>query len=110
MLIWLAVVLCISMQYPTLSRLLLLDDTLENSGHAVEFSVGTDPVQIVEASSRITGFCDAQYDRRADDVISLAIEEISRSWRKTGSGHGSSTCAYADDGTIWLRIRNGGKN
>ncbi|MGI6578649.1 MAG: MATE family efflux transporter [Saccharofermentanales bacterium] len=113
LLIWLAVVIRISMKDPALSRLLLLDDTLENSGHAVEFSVGTDPVQIVEASSRITGFCDAHNMTAGQTMrISLAIEEILTvmAEKSFGSGHGSfDVRAYADDGTIWLRIRNGGQ-
>lgn len=113
LLIWLAVVLRISMKNPILSRLLLLDDTLEKSGNAVEFSVGSDPVQIVEASRRITGFCDAHNMTDGQTMrISLAIEEILTvmAEKSFGSSQGSfDVRAFAEDGTIWLRIRNGGQ-
>lgn len=112
-LIWSVIALFISTKNPHLSRFLLLDDTLENSGHAVEFSVESNPEQIVEASRRITDFCDEHNMTAAQTMrVSLAIEEILTlmAEKSFAGGQGSfDVRVFAEEGSIGLRIRNGGK-
>ena len=97
---------------PDLSGLLLLDERLEKSGRAIDFTVANDPVAICQASERIIEFC-RQNDLSAKQTMrfSLAIEEIMTVMAdKSLDGRGSfDVRAFACEGRITLRIRCGGR-
>ncbi len=113
LLIWLAAVLAVSARKKDCSRMLLLDDALERSGAAIEFSVAADAPAICEASERITDFCAHNQMTPGQTMrVSLALEEIMTimSEKSFGAEKGSfDVRAFAIDGAIGLRIRCGGK-
>ncbi len=77
LLMWLIVVKVISQRNKRLSPILLLDDSLEKKGSTLNFSVKTEAGAICEASSKITGFCEANgLSPNQTMTISLAIEEM----------------------------------
>lgn len=112
LLVWLGAVLAISSRKKYLSRILLLDDILENSGNAVDFSVKSDPAEICHASKCITEFCEKNNMTPKQTMrISLAIEEIMTimTEKSIGSTEGSfDVRAFSAGGTIGLRIRCAG--
>ena len=62
---------------PELSGLLLLDRRYEESGQAVAFSVHSRVEEILEASQRISAFCEENaLDPKRSMLISLSLEEM----------------------------------
>lgn len=112
LLVWLGVTGVTARKHPELSGLLLLDDRLEKSGNAIDFTVVNKPEAICLASQRITDFCE-QNDLTARQTMrfSLAIEEIMTVMAdKSLEGRGSfDVRAFAHEGIITLRIRCAGK-
>lgn len=110
--VWLGVALAKSWKNPDLSGPLLLDERLEKSGRAIDFTVVNDPVAICLASERIIEFC-RQNDLSARQTMrfSLAIEEIMTVMAdKSLDGRGSfDVRAFACEGKITLRIRCAGR-
>ena len=96
-----------------LTGLYLLDDTLEKSGRIITFSVFNNINSIVEASEKISTFCDDNdFTPRQSMAVSLAIEEmISVIIQKCFSENSSETVdvrAFKSGDVIGLRLRNGG--
>ncbi len=112
LLIWLVATWLKSAKYPELSGVLLLDDALEKSGNAIDFTVRNDPEEICLASERITDFCGKNNLTPKQTMrFSLAIEEIMTVMAdKSLDGRGSfDVRAFAYEGKITLRIRCAGR-
>ncbi len=63
--------------HPSCSRFLLTDDTLEETGSVINFSVSGDSENICDASSKITDFCEENGMLPKQTMrISLAMEEL----------------------------------
>lgn len=112
LLVWLGAVFILRSRKKELSRILLLDDILEKSGNAIDFSVKSNPDEICYASQRITEFCENNNMTPKQTMrISLAIEEIMMvmAERSIGSKEGSFDVRVFSTGeTIGLRIRCAG--
>lgn len=112
LLVWLGAALATAWKHPELSGVLLLDDRLEKSGNAIDFTVLSDPAEICLASERITEFCEKnELTARQTMRFSLAIEEIMTVMAdKSLDGRGSfDVRAFAHEGQITLRIRCAGR-
>lgn len=112
LLIWLGAALAKTVKRPGLSGVLLLDDALEKSGNAIDFTVLNDPEEICLASERITEFCEKNNLTPKQTMrFSLAIEEIMTVMaEKSLDGRGSfDVRAFASEGKITLRIRCAGR-
>lgn len=114
LLLTLGMMLFKSTKKKNLSRFLLLDDEMEKSGKIICFSVNNDISQVVEASEKITDFCEANgFSQKQTMAVSLSIEEMLTVIL--------SNCFSPDDNqtvdirvfklqdVIGLRLRNAGK-
>ena len=93
-----------------LSRILLLDDTLERQHKVIDFSIGADMESACNASEQIQSFClENNMDRKATTRMGLSIEEllgvIVQQDEKLTS---VDMRAYAIDGVTGIRIRYAG--
>ncbi len=94
------------------SRFLLLDNSLEQSGNVINFSVNGDIESICGASEKITAFCaNNGMSPKQTMKISLALEEI----MALISSKNESTVefdlrVYSLQGVIGIRIRYGGND
>ncbi len=104
---------------PSRRGLLLLDGRYEDTGRCISFAVKSTAEDIVEASARISVFCEANaLDAHRSMLLSLSIEEMLMAIREhcfaeRGDEDISIRILIADkDGepsTVVLRIRCGGK-
>ncbi|MCM1023702.1 MAG: MATE family efflux transporter [Prevotella sp.] len=96
---------------PKLSRFLLTDNALEESGNVINFSVNGDAESICDASGRITDFCGKNgMSPKQTMRISLAMEEImTLIAEKNESSAEFDLRVYSLNGTIGIRIRCGGE-
>lgn len=112
LLLWLGAVLILRSRKKELSPILLLDDMLEKSGNAMDFSVKSNPDEICYASQRITEFCeDNNMTAKQTMRISLAIEEIMTAMAEKSMGGREGffdVRVFSTDESIGLRIRNAG--
>jgi len=97
-----------------LSDILLLDDTLEKSGNALDFSVDAKNAEICNASSLISEYCkNNNLTKKQTFAISLAVEEIAglMARRCFGEDTGASidVRAFRTDEETGIRVRCGGK-
>jgi len=61
----------------SLSKLLLLDDTLDREGKIINFSVSNDIESVMDASVKIGDFCESnEFSLKQQMMVSLAIEEM----------------------------------
>ena len=93
-----------------LSRLLLLDDSLERENKVLDFSIPPDMVAVCDASEQIQGFCGAnRMGPRQSMQLGLSIEELlSVLIQKIPGLRSMDLRSYAFDGTLGLRIRYAG--
>ena len=93
-----------------LSRFLLLDTSLEQSGNVINFSVNGDAESICDASGKITDFsADNGMSPKQTMKISLALEEImTLISAKNESAVKFDLRVYSLQGVIGIRIRYGG--
>lgn len=110
--VWFAVTGMYQGKHSSCSRFLLMDNTLEESGKVLNFSVNGDMESICDASERITGFCtDNGMLPRQTMRISLAMEET-MTLITAENGQDSvefDLRAYSLQGMIGIRIRYSGK-
>lgn len=94
------------------SRFLLLDNSLEQSGNVINFSVNGDAESICGASGKITDFCAYNgMSPKQTMKISLALEEImTLISSKNESAVEFDLRVYSLQGVIGIRIRYGGNN
>ena len=107
-------------RHPNRKGIFLLDRRYEDAGQYISFAVHSTEDDIVQASTRISDFCDQnQLDARRSMLISLALEEMLISIRdhcfSSGPDHEMnvrilivSPDQVAGDETIVLRIRCSG--
>lgn len=75
--VWLIATGQIHRKNDRISRYLLLDQTLEKQGRVINFSIGSDPERICDASEKIKFFCEDNGMQPGQVLrISLALEEI----------------------------------
>lgn len=92
------------------SRFLLLDNSLEQSGNVLNFSVSGNTKDICDASGRITGFCSENgMSPKQTMRISLAMEELMTLIADKNEGAAEFDLrVYSLQGVIGIRIRYGG--
>lgn len=95
-------------------RLLLLDNTLEEKGYVVDFSITSSNADICQASEKITDFCvENQLSQKEAMRVSLAIEEILTVLAEKCYGSLEykpiDIRAFALDGSYGIRVRCGGE-
>lgn len=96
---------------PEVSRFLLMDRSLEESGNVINFSVQSDNAAICDASSRITGFCEENGMLLGQVMrISLAMEEIMTLIAQENGGDAEFDLrVFSLQGVTGIRIRYSGK-
>ncbi len=97
-----------------LSPVYLLDETLEKEGKTINFSVANRVDSVLECSERISAFCDANdLTPKQSLAVSLALEEmlviILQKCFTPGENQWVDVRVFQVQGTIGLRIRNGGR-
>ena len=94
------------------SRFLLLDNSLEQSGSVINFSVSKNAEDICGASGKITDFCEENgLSPKQTMRISLAMEEIMTLIAdKNGDEVEFDLRVYSLSGVIGIRIRYGGND
>ena len=97
----------------TISNWTLLDETAERNGHYISFSVENSVQAIMESVEKITAFCEAnELQPKRAMLISLSLEEMLTSIREHSLGADEKLTMNVRillvQGTIVLRIRNGG--
>ena len=107
-------VLVTSARRKNLSRFLLLDDELEKSGKEISFSVGNDIAQVVEASEKISDFCDSNdFSSKQTMAVSLSIEEmltvILSNCFEPNDNHTVDIRIFKLQDGIVMRLRNAGR-
>lgn len=109
--IWLAASGIAHKRNPKLSRFLLTDNALNESGTVINFSVNGDAENICGASGRITDFCEENgMSPKQTMRISLAMEEImTLISEKNESAVEFDLRVYSLNGVIGIRIRYGGR-
>lgn len=92
------------------SRFLLLDNSLEQSGNVINFSVSGNAENICDASGKITDFCEKNgLSPKQTMRISLAMEEIMTLIADKSEGSVQFDLRiYSLQGIIGIRIRYGG--
>ena len=96
---------------PALSRFLLADDSLKESGRVINFSVNGNAENICDASGRITDFCE-QNGMNPKQImrISLAMEEMmTLISSENGAAVEFDLRVYSLKNVIGIRIRYSGK-
>lgn len=96
------------------SKILLLDERLDQAGQVIDFSVGNDPAEAALAAERIEAFCESNnMGTRRTMAVSLSIEEMltlmmeycyrpeENSW--------ADVRVFVIQGVTGLRIRGAGK-
>lgn len=96
---------------PSLSRFLLMDNTLAEKGNVINFSVDSRIENICDASSRISGFCEKNGMLPGQTMrISLAMEEImTLVSAENASDVEFDLRVYCLLGAIGIRIRYSGR-
>lgn len=94
------------------SRFLLLDNSLEQSGNVINFSVSKNAEDICGASGKITDFCEENgMSPKQTMRISLALEEIMTLIADKNEGAVEFDLrVYSLQGVIGIRIRYGGND
>ncbi|MEG0771067.1 MAG: MATE family efflux transporter [Clostridia bacterium] len=110
----LAIVHFLSKGKENISKLLLLDETLDKSGKTLEFSVKSNDKDICDASEKITDFCAENLLTKKQILkISLAIEEIMVAITKISfnneENHSFDVRAFAINERIGIGIRYSAK-
>ena len=96
------------------SPILLLDEKLDREGKVIDFSVENDVKAVVEASERISGFCEHnEMGAKHTMVVSLAIEELLtillQHCFRPGEKATVDVRVFILQGVVGLRIRNAGQ-
>lgn len=97
------------------SRFLFMDQSLEECGNILNFSVSSTPEDICSASERISEFCESNgMNRKATMRIQLAMEEIltlivAYNGPELAGNISFDLRAYSVEGITGIRIRYGGK-
>lgn len=97
-------------KYP-LSKILLLDDSLEIDKNVLDFSITPDPESICSASEQIKDFCEVnEMNLKQTMRLGLAIEELLGVIVQKNEGLKSVDLrAFAFENTIGIRVRCAGK-
>ncbi|MDR0857792.1 MAG: hypothetical protein LBN97_02040 [Oscillospiraceae bacterium] len=95
---------------PYISRLLLLDTTIESEGHSIALSVKDTDEEIAASAALISEFCEANdISPKRTNAISLAAEEMLVLIKAhTTVGNTASLRVTTIQGVVVLRIRNFG--
>jgi len=105
----------VSMKNKALSKLLLLDDTLEREGKIISFSVSNDIENVMDASVKIGEFCESnEFSPKQQMTVSLAIEEmltltLQRCFEESERTQSIDVRIYTLNDTIGIRLRCGGR-
>ncbi len=94
------------------SRFLLMDNTLEETGRVINFSVQGEEEAICDASSKITVFCEENGMKPSQVMrVSLAMEELMTLILAVNQPQGVEfdLRVYSLEGVIGIRIRYSGK-
>lgn len=105
--------LYISSRDKRLSRVYLLDDSAERDGTYISFSVANSEESVMESVEKISDFCEANsLSSKNSMLISLSLEEMLNLIRVHCFGDNKdltvNTRILLYDGSIILRLRNGG--
>ena len=110
--IWLLIAGIVRRGDPSLSRFLLLDDSLEREGKVISFSVQGTVEDICSASERLSAFCsETGMDSRKSMALSLGVEEIMTLVSSVNEGEliRFDVRMFSLGGSTGLRIRCGGR-
>ena len=97
-----------------LSRTLLLNDKAQREGKAIAFSVMSDTDAVMEASEKISAFCENNdLDAKRSMLISLSLEELLLSTIEHAfdgqRGESMDVRLFVSGEDVIMRIRNGGR-
>lgn len=96
------------------SRILLLDERLDQAGQVIDFSVGNDPAEAALAAERIEAFCESNdMGTRRTMAVSLSIEEMLTLMMeycyRPDEDSWADVRVFVIQGVTGLRIRGAGK-
>ena len=101
-------------KHKKLSRFLFMDNSLEERGNILNFSVGSDAEDICSASEKISSFCENNgMDAKTTMRVQLAMEEIMTlivhiNGENAAKNLSFDLRAYSLDGITGIRLRYGG--
>jgi len=105
----------VSNKNKALSKLLLLDDTLDREGKIINFSVSNDIESVMDASVKIGDFCESnEFSPKQQMMVSLAIEEmltltLQKCFDESERMQSIDVRIYTLKDTIGIRLRCGGR-